>query len=112
MPIVDFTDPVMVVLALMLFVAVVFLGKHLKKSIIPGILLAVFLAIIIIYCIQYLTVPIGETEVLPIIIQSAMVDLAFIFITFISYLWIDDVETKAKSKKSIDNSMDWLWKNV
>ena len=53
MPIVDFTDPVMVVLALMLFVAVVFLGKHLKKSIIPGILLAVFLAIIIIYCIQY-----------------------------------------------------------
>ena len=35
-----------------------------------------------------------------------------IFISYASYLWVDDVETKAKKKKSIDNSLEWFWKNV
>ena len=42
-------------------------------------------------------------------IQSIIFDLVFIFLSFISYLWIDDVEAKVKKKKVIDNSLDWFW---
>ena len=40
------------------------------------------------------------------------IDFVFILISFFSYLWVDDIEAKAKNKKSIDNSLDWFWKNV
>ena len=40
------------------------------------------------------------------------IDFVFILISFFSYLWVDDIEAKAKNKISIDNSLDWFWKNV
>ena len=44
--------------------------------------------------------------------RSITFDLVFVFLSFISYLWIDDIEARAKNKKSLDNSLDWLWKKV
>ena len=35
-----------------------------------------------------------------------------ILITFFAYLWVDDLEAKANNKKSIDNSLDWFWREV
>jgi len=35
-----------------------------------------------------------------------------IFLTFFSYLWIDDIACKFYKKKNIDNSLDWFWKQV
>ena len=39
-------------------------------------------------------------------------DLLFILITFFAYLWVDDIEAKANNIKSIDNSLDWFWKEI
>ena len=36
----------------------------------------------------------------------------FVFLSFISYLWIDDIEAKERKVKSIDNSLEWFWKKV
>ena len=43
---------------------------------------------------------------------SIAVDLVMLFLGFITYLWIDDIETKMGKKKSIDNSLDWFWNKV
>ena len=40
------------------------------------------------------------------------IDFVFIAITFFAYLWVDDIEVKVNGKKSIDNSLEWLWKKV
>ena len=45
-------------------------------------------------------------------IYTIVFDLIFVLISFISYLWIDDIEAKLKKKKSIDDSLDWFWKKV
>ena len=39
-------------------------------------------------------------------------DFVFIFLSFISYLWIDEIQAKVENIKSIDNSLDWFWKRV
>ena len=44
--------------------------------------------------------------------KSLGVDAIMIFLSYIAYLWVDDIETKEKNKKSIDNSLDWFWKKV
>ena len=46
------------------------------------------------------------------IARSIAVDFGFIFLSFVSYLWVDDLEAKSKGKKSIDNSLDWFWKKI
>ena len=39
-------------------------------------------------------------------------DFSFILLSYISYLWVDEVEAKYKNKKSIDNSLSWFWNKV
>ena len=46
------------------------------------------------------------------ITRSILVDFVFIFLSFISYLWIDEIQAKVENIKSIDNSLDWFWKRV
>ena len=43
---------------------------------------------------------------------SLVVDFVFIFLSFISYLWVDDIQTKVEKKKSIDDSLNWFWAKV
>ena len=83
MPMINFTEPLALFIALLAFVLVLWFSYQSKKSVITGIMLFIFIAI--------------------------LVDLVFIFLSFISYLWIDDVEAKLKKKKVIDNSLDWFW---
>ena len=43
------------------------------------------------------------------LVVSILLDFTFIFISFISYLWIDDIQAKIENKKSIDDSLSWFW---
>jgi len=61
---------------------------------------------------MYLTGSELSAEVLSNISFTMIFDLIFILLSFISYLWIDDIEAKVKKKKSIDNSLDWFWNKV
>ena len=48
----------------------------------------------------------------PALTRSILVDFVFIFLSFISYLWIDDIQAKVEKKKSIDDSLSWFWAKV
>ncbi len=112
MPIINFTNPLTVLLALILFVLVLYLGKEMKKSWIIGLMLFAFIAILIGHTIEFATISNQSEELYHSIVTSATFDLIFIFLSFISYLWIDDIEAKAGKKKSIDNSLEWFWNKV
>lgn len=111
-PIINFTKPFAIIVALILFILIVILGKETKKSIIPGFMLGTFLIIIAGHAIEYALVKDATGEILTILARCISMDFIFILISFFAYLWIDDIETKEKKKKSIDNSLDWFWKKV
>lgn len=110
LPMINFTDPIAVLIALVLFILVLFLAKETNKSVIIGIMLGVFLVILIGHTIEFTTL--SDPEIKQTIMNSITYDLIFIFLSFITYLWIDDIESKLNKKKSIDNSLDWFWKKV
>ena len=110
MPIIDFSNAFSVVVTLILFVLVVLLGKESRKSTVPGIMLVVFLMILIGHAFEYSISNVAEIQAR--IATSLTIDFVFIFISFLSYLWIDEMESKNGKKKSIDNSLNWLWKKV
>lgn len=111
MPMINFTQPLTLFIALILFVLVLILAKETKKSVITGIMLFVFIAILIGHAIEF-TVGNLPAEQLSMVVQSMIFDLIFVLISFISYLWIDDIEAKVKKKKSIDNSLEWFWDKI
>lgn len=110
MYIINLSEPYAVVIALLITVILVILGKEFKKSTLPAIALGIFLVLISIHTAQSFILQNAVDKA--IITKSITMDAVMIFISYISYLWIDDIEAKEKNKKSIDNSLDWFWKKV
>lgn len=110
MYIINLSNPYAIIIALMVTVLCVILGKEFKKSIIPAMCLGVFLVLILIHTFQSLVL--SDAIYKAMATKSIGVDAIMIFISYIAYLWVDDIETKEKNKKSIDNSLEWFWKKV
>ncbi len=108
--IVDFTRPAAILIALMVTVLCVIVGKESKKSIVPAISLGIFLVLILLHTYQSIAIP--DTYYALIAKKSLGIDAVMIFLSYASYLWVDDIETKDKNKKSVDNSLEWFWKKV
>ena len=109
---INFTNPVILLVVTLVFVLLLILAKETKKSLISAIILFAFIFLLVAHAIMYLTGSELSAEVLSNISFTMVFDLIFILLSFISYLWIDDIEAKVKKKKSIDNSLDWFWNKV
>ena len=110
--IVNFSEPLVVLMGLLIVVLFIILGKEFKKSILPAIPLFLFLILLVIHTVQIIIAQNATDEVKAILMSGIIYDSIYIFLSYISYLWVDDIETKAKNKKSIDNSLDWFWKEI
>ena len=105
----DLSNPVLVIIALFLAIILVVIARSAKRSFIASINLFIFLALIIVHAVQFMTV---AQELYRNLLISIGYDFAFILVTFLGYLWIDDMQAKEKNIKSIDNSLDWFWNKV
>ena len=112
MPFINFTSPFAILIGVILFLLVLYLGREVKKAWVIGIMLFVFLGVLVGHVVEVSIFGNQNEEMYRQIITSIAVDLVFIFLSFISYLWVDDIETKLGKKKSIDNSLDWFWNKV
>lgn len=111
--IIDVTNPLTLVLLLVATALLIFLGKEIKKPHAPAISLILFLVLILIHSIQLVVIPEVNYEAYrSTLLGCITVDLIMIFIAFFGYLWIDDIACRFYKKKSIDNSLDWFWKQV
>lgn len=112
MPFINFTNPTAILLGILLFLLVLYLGRETKKAWIIGLMLFAFLILLIGHVIEFATIAKESEQLYRAILTSATMDLIFIFLSFISYLWVDDIESKTGKKKSVDNSLDWFWNKV
>lgn len=110
MYVINLSNPYTIVIALMITLLFIILGKEFKKSVLPAICLGIFLVLILVHTFQ--SVALAEDIYKSIATKSMGVDAVMILLSYISYLWVDDIETKEKNKKSIDNSLEWFWKKV
>ena len=105
-------DPFNIIMLLIACILSIFLGKEIKSSIAPRIGLILALIFLVIHAIQFTLTPSGDAELVRAIARAITMDFGLLTISFFGYLWIDDIEAKYKKKKSIDDSLDWFWKNV
>lgn len=108
----DMTNPLTLILVTIATILFIFLAQEIKKSAVAAIPLFAFLVILIVHTVQILNLSEEYKYLLSTLSYSMALDFVFVFITFIAYLWVDDIECNAFNKKSIDNSLNWLWKKV
>lgn len=108
----DVTNPITLFLIVLAVALLIFLGQEVKKSIAVVIPLFAFLALLIFHVIQVVNLSAEYATFSGTLYKCIAVDFLFILITFFSYLWVDDIEAKANNIKSIDNSLDWFWKEI
>lgn len=109
---INFTQPGTIILAIVLFCLTAFLGKETKKSFVPLIMLFVFLALVIAHSVELSLCDPENALGINIYARTIVIDLAFIFISFLDYLWIDEIEAKEKNKKVLNSGIDFFWKKV
>ena len=126
MPIIDFTNPTHVLVALVLVLLCAFLANQYKKNTLPCVVLLVFLAILVGHTVE-LSVLDGAANIFAFAVSIA-VDEIFIFVSFLMFIWLDKVQVEAskaakKGKKSTKSSdkeekiiendgLDVLWKKL
>lgn len=108
----DMSNPLTLLLMLFATVLLIFLAQEIKKSYVAAIPLVAYLLILVMHVTQFTTLSEDLRYMSETLSRCIAIDFVFILISFFSYLWVDDIEAKAKNKKSIDNSLDWFWKNV
>lgn len=108
----DLTNPLTLLLVVLATALMIFLGQEIKKSSVAMIPLVLFLFLLISHVVQVSSLPHEYIHLATKLYHSLAWDFVFILITFFSYLWIDDLEAKKNNKKSIDNSLDWFWKEI
>ena len=108
----DIYNPLTLLLMLAVTVLLIFLSQEVKQSFIGAIMLFAYLIILVVHVAQISTLSEEYRYLLSTLSRCIVIDFIFVFITFFSYLWIDDIEAKEKGKKSIDNSLDWFWKKI
>ena len=106
----DISNPITILLFLVAVVFLIFLGKVSKISLVPGVGLLALLGLLVYYAIALRNPElVGVRHVL---MNCICMNLIYILMLFMSYLWVDSEEAQFKNRKSYDNSLDWLWKKI
>ena len=108
----DLTNPITLLLVVIATTLLVFLGQEIKRSSVAIIPLISFLGLLIIHVVQVSTLSTELAYLASTLYKCIAIDFLFILVTFFSYLWVDDLEAKKNNIKSIDNSLDWFWKEI
>lgn len=112
MPVINLTDPLTIILCLAAIVYAIFLGHETKRAFVPAIALVLCVALLVVHAFQLFAFGESYFEYREALSASLIYDFGLILISYLAYLWIDDVEAKARNKKSIDNSLDWFWSKI
>lgn len=108
----DISNPLTLVLMLVIMILLIFLAQEVKKSYIAAIPLFASLILILVHGIHLFTLPKEYQDLIPVLSRCLVVDFLFVVISFFGYLWVDDIEAKEKGIKSVDDSMEWFWRNI
>lgn len=108
----NLTQPLTLLLIALATGLLIFLGQEIKRSSVALIPLIAFMLLLIVHVVQVLTLTEEFKYLASTIYKCIAIDFLFILLTFFSYLWIDDLEAKKNNIRSIDNSLDWFWKEI
>ena len=109
---VNFLNYMEIIIITLAIVGVIAFARKTEKPAILGVLIIVNLGMLLYhtYIINHLS-PVFEYQISQTYLCLAM-DFLWLLISFLGYLWIDDIRGTKLNKKNYDNSMAWFWSKL
>ena len=101
-------NPILIILSVLLTAGIILLSKRSMKAWPIMIWMLSIIGLLIFHSISLDRLNSGS-ELISEYYHCIAVDLILILLTFISYLWVDDIIAKVKKLKSYDDSLCWFW---
>lgn len=96
---INMLNPWSLFIALFVTISFVYIGKCAKKSYVPLMPVIGYLLILVMHVIQYIfNIPIQYENPAKIYAQCILIDSILLYASYISYLWVNEIEGKAKKK--------------
>ena len=108
----NITNPITLILMLASTLILVYIGKETKKGYFTAVPLLVYLMLLIWHTVQLLTLTSEFVAFKPTLTSCLTVDFMMILLSFLSYLWVDELESRKGKKTSFDSGLDWFWGKV
>ena len=105
----NISNPITLILMLAITLILIFLGKEVKKGYITAISLFIYLVLLVTHVVQLMTLTTEFSAYKSILSNCITVDFVMILLSFLSYLWVDNTESKLYKKKTFESGMDWFW---
>ena len=108
------TIPVFIVVLAVTTITVllIILGRKLELSVLPGIATLENLVFLVYHSLKLDSIADGNSLSTSMEYNYLLVGFALLLISFIAFLWVDDIVAKKKNKKSYDDSLSWFWDKI
>ena len=93
-------------------VLLIILGRKLELSVLPGIATIENLVFLVYHSLKLDSIADGNSLSTSMEYNYLLVGFALLLISFIAFLWVDDIVAKKKNKKSYDDSLSWFWDKI
>lgn len=101
-------NPIVILVYTIVISIIIYMSKKYEKPVVPVVMMIYIVLLLIIHSTTKLS-DVFSTQTKYI---SIAFDLIFLFLSFISFLWIDEINSKKKKIKSIDDSLAWFWEEL
>ena len=106
-------EPIMILIYTLIIAGMIFVSKETKNAAIIFVILFAVIFMLVNHTLMLDNLnPETQKEQISEIYHCIGMDLIYLLLTFISYLWVDDISAKKHNKKSYDDSLSWFWEKL
>lgn len=102
----------LIIFVTLAIVAVIAFAKKVDKPIFAALLIIANLVLLVYHSHVLNSIPSELVEAISDVYLCIAMDFLWLLISFLAYLWIDDVTARKFNKKSYDNSLSWFWEKL
>lgn len=110
MPIVNFSNAVTVVLAIILLLLVLYIGKNTQRSWLLAGAVMVFLALFVGHVCEISLMKDISTEIRNALNISVIIDCVFVLTSFAGYVWLNYLHSKGENKQVLEENSNYFSK--
>ncbi|MBR3153167.1 MAG: hypothetical protein IKF52_06195 [Clostridia bacterium] len=105
---IDLTNPVLIFPILGIVLASVYVAKKIKNPYVVLTILVLNIGLLLSHFLKIGSDGIDEQKVF----FSIALDLSLLLISFIAYLWVDNIKSKESGAKTLNDGISWFWDKI
>lgn len=105
-------NPILIIFVTLAVAGIIMFAKKVENPLFVAVLIILNLGLLIYHSCVLNSIPSESVDAISDIYLCIAMDFLWLLISFLAYLWIDDITARKFNKKSYDNSLSWFWEKL